>query len=179
MRVLEVVREADIPDAWVGAGVLRDLVWDQVYGWGFVPGRVRDVDIAYFDLGDLSAGNDDSVTGDLYRRWPEVPWEAKNQAAVHTWYPDRFGGGPVPALTSIHDAVRTWPETATAVAARLRPHDAIEICAPFGVDDLLDGVWRRNPRRVSAAQSLARLARQQPQRRWPSVSVIAPETDLA
>jgi len=27
MRVLEIVRRAGLPDAWVGAGVVRDLVW--------------------------------------------------------------------------------------------------------------------------------------------------------
>jgi hypothetical protein len=41
--------------------------------------------------------------------------------------------------------------------------------------DLLDGVWRRNPRRVDIQQSLARLARHQPATRWPRVSVVPPE----
>jgi hypothetical protein len=95
---------------------------------------------------------------------------------VHLWYHDRFGGDPVEPHTSIVDAVGTWPETATAVAVRLRAGDAIEVCAPYGLDDLLGGVWRRNPRRISIAQSLARLDRHQPSRRWPAVTVIRPET---
>jgi uncharacterized protein len=105
---------------------------------------------------------------------PHVPWEAKNQAAVHTWYSGKFGGGAVQRLTSINGAVATWPETATAVAVRLRTDDVIETCAPFGIADLLNGVWRRNPRRVSLEQSLARLERHQPQTRWPNVTVIPP-----
>jgi hypothetical protein len=174
VRVLEVVRDERISDAWVGAGVLRDLVWGELYGSGFSPDLVRDVDVAFFELGDLSRGHDGRVTDQLRRRLPGVPWEAKNQAAVHTWYADRFGGEGVDPLTSIHDAVGTWPETATAVAARLRADDVIEVCAPLGVDDLLNGIWRRNPRRVSIAESLARLRRHQPQARWPGVTVIPP-----
>jgi uncharacterized protein len=172
MRVLQAVRDEQIPDAWVGAGVLRDLVWGELFGAGFSPDEVRDVDVAFFDPQDLRRANDDSVTERLQRRLPEVPWEAKNQAAVHTWYPAKFGGAAVEPLTSIRDAVGTWPETATAVAVRLGADDAIETCAPLGIADLLNGVWRRNPRRVDLERSVARLARHQPAARWPRVSVI-------
>lgn len=175
MRVLTTVREARIPDAWVGAGALRDLVWGELYGSGFDPGRVRDVDVPFFDPADLSRANDDRVESRLYHRWLEVPWEARNQAAVHTWYAEKFGGDPVEPLTSIEDALGTWPETATAVAVRLTDDDRIEICAPFGLADLLGGVWRRNPRRLSLERSLARLARHRPQERWPAVKVIPPQ----
>jgi hypothetical protein len=172
--VLQCVRDERIPDAWVGAGALRDLVWGQLYGPGFRPGDVRDVDVAFFDPGDLSRGYDDLVTVRLSAGCPRVPWEARNQAAVHTWYADKFGGEPPAPLTSIEDAIGTWPETATAVVVRLGRDDELEVCAPFGVADLMDGVWRRNPRRVSLAESLARLERHRPAERWPRVAVISP-----
>jgi hypothetical protein len=175
LQVLTAVRDENLPDAWVGAGVLRDLVWGERYGSGFSPAEVRDVDVAFFDPHDLSRDHDDRVTRRLGRRLPGVPWEARNQAAVHTWYPGTFGGDPVEPLTSTHDALTTWPETATAVAVRLGPDDRVEISAPFGLDDLLDGVWRRNPRRVSLERSLARLERHQPRVRWPGVRVIPPQ----
>ncbi|GIM94424.1 nucleotidyltransferase family protein [Paractinoplanes toevensis] len=174
MNVFGAVRDEGLADAWIGAGVLRDLVWGERYGSGFRPENVRDVDVAFFDPADLSRDNDLRATGRLAGRLSGVLWEAKNQAAVHTWYPGRFGGGPVEALTSIRDAVATWPETATAVAARLTGDDTIEVCAPLGLEDLLDGVWRRNARRVSVEQSLARLARHDPGTRWPGVKVVPP-----
>jgi hypothetical protein len=174
LHVLETVRDEHIPAGWVGAGVLRDLVWGERYGSGFRPGQIRDVDVAFFDAHDLSHANDDRVTEQLHSRLPQVPWQARNQAAVHTWYADKFGGGPVEPLTSVHDAVATWPETATAVAVRLCTDDSIEVCAPLGLADLLDGVWQRNPRRVTVERSLARLERHQPQARWPGVTVIPP-----
>ncbi|GAA2581623.1 hypothetical protein GCM10010399_09250 [Dactylosporangium fulvum] len=95
-------------------------------------------------------------------------------AAVMTLSPERASAAERTALTSIHDAVGTWPETATAVAVRLNADDVSEICAPLGVDDLLNGVWQCNPRRVTIVQSLARLERHQPQLRWPGITVIPP-----
>jgi len=177
MGVLRAVRQAGLPDAWVGAGVLRDLVWGELYGPGFTPGEVHDVDVAFFDPANLSRCRDEQATARLLAEGPGIPWQARNQAAVHTWYNAKFGGEPVAPLRSIADAVATWPETATTVAIRLEPDgagDEIEICAPFGLSDLLGGVWRRNPRRVSLDVSRARLARHQPARRWPGVRVIPP-----
>lgn len=172
LRVLGVVRDCGLPDAWVGAGAVRDLVWGERFGDGFDPSSVRDVDVVFFDPTDLSRANDDRATARLVAAWPEPRWEAKNQAAVHTWYPAKFGGGPVAPLRGIAEAVATWPEYATAVAVRVDADDRIGVCAPHGLDDLLDGVWRRNPTRVGPEISRQRLARQRPAERWPGVRVM-------
>lgn len=179
-RVLEVVAACGAADAWVAAGVIRDLVWDERYGTGFDPAEVKDVDVIFFEPDDLSPAREEAVERALRAAAPDVPWQAKNQAAVHHWYGARFGradtgAGPVEVepLTSIADAVGTFPETATAVACRLGP-DGIEVVAPFGLQDLLTGIWQSNPRRVSMEEALARIARKQPATRWPSVTVVAP-----
>jgi uncharacterized protein len=170
-RALEAVTVSGLPDAWIGAGAIRDVVWGQLHD-GFDPALVRDVDVAFFDPGDLSPDRDRGAQAAL-AAIAAFPWEASNQAAVHTWFHDYFGGAPVPPLRSVHDAVATWPETATCVAIRSIP-DGIEICAPHGLADLLDGVWRVNPVRVTPATSRARLARQRVGERWPRVRVIPP-----
>lgn len=172
VRALGVVRDSGLPDAWIGAGAVRDLVWGERYGDGFDPSSVRDVDVVFFDPADLSRDHDEWATARLVAAWPEPPWEAKNQAAVHTWYPAKFGGDPVAPLRGIAEAVATWPEYATAVAVRLDADDRIGVCAPHGLDDLLDGVWRRNPARASPEVSRRRLARHRPAERWPGVRVV-------
>jgi hypothetical protein len=174
MDVLTVVRGSELPDAWVGAGALRDLVWGELSGRGFRPAEVRDIDVAFFDPADLSRERDARATERLGAIRPELPWEASNQAAVHTWYAEEFGGGPVAPLGSVAEGVATWPETATAVVVRLDAAGGIDVCAPLGLSDLLDGVWRRNPARVSLAVSRERLARHRPAERWPGIRVVPP-----
>jgi hypothetical protein len=174
LAVLTTVRDSSLPDAWVGAGAIRDLVWGELFGRGFDPADIRDVDVPFFDPDDLSRDRDDQATELLHQFQPGIPWEAKNQAAVHTWYARKFGGDPVAPLRNIADAVATWPETATTIAVRVGVSGEIEICAPLGLTDLLTGVWRRNPRRVSLDRSRARLARHRPRQRWPGVTVIEP-----
>ncbi len=179
VHVLNVVAASGLPDAWVGAGVLRDLVWGHRHD-GFDPGAVRDIDVAFFDPDDLSRRRDDIAQQHL-ESMANLPWEATNQAAVHTWYAEHFHEDPVPPLASVHDAVATWPETATCVAVRsaldgveVCAANGIEVCAPYGLDDLLHGVWRRNPARLSVAASTARLARHRVAERWPTVVVHDP-----
>ncbi len=170
MSVLCAVRDCAPPDWWVGAGAVRDLVWDLREG-GFDPQRVKDVDVAFFDPHDLSRERDAAVEHALIARLPCVTWDAKNQAAVHTWYAQRFGVAVEP-LSSMAEAVATWPEVATSVAVRLLDDDRVEFIAPFGLDDLLDGIYRRNPRRITLAEYRRRLAAKQVPERWPSVRVL-------
>jgi hypothetical protein len=90
---------------------------------------------------------------------------------VHTWYLQRFGIAVKP-LKSTADGVATWPETATSVAVRLDANDDLKVTAPCGLDDLLNGVCRRNPRRVSVDEYHRRLKDKQVLTRWPRIVVV-------
>ena len=176
MEVLRAVQDCDPPDWWVGGGVLRNLVWDRLHRGALDPALVKDVDVAFYDAADLRPERDLEVERALRARLPGVRWDAKNQAAVHTWYPRRFGVVVEP-LASAADGVATWPETATAVAVRLErrggePDGRLLVTAGHGLDDLLGLVWRRNPRRVTVAEYRRRLAAKRVAERWPMVRVV-------
>jgi hypothetical protein len=110
-RALDAAAASGLPDAWIGAGVIRDIVWGPLAG-GFTPASVKDIDVAFFDPDDLGPTRDEAAEKALQAQ-ADLPWEATNQAAVHTWYHRYFGGAPVAAFRGIHEAVASWPETGT------------------------------------------------------------------
>src|SRR5258708_13607320 len=129
MSILETVRRCNPPDWLVGAGVIRNLVWDHLHQYQ-TPTPLADIDVIFFDPQDVRPQRDRMVQQQLARRLPHVGWEATNQAAVHLWYEDVFGFS-VPALHSSEEAVGTGPETATSVAVQLLSTWEIYIRPPF------------------------------------------------
>jgi hypothetical protein len=170
-RLLFALGDAALPDAWIGGAVVRDVVWGRLCG-GFDPGTVQNVHVAFFDTSDLSPDRDVAATERLRSLLPGVPWEATNQAAVHTWYHERYGGDPIKPFSSVEEAVATWQETAICLAVRRL--GTFEVLAPIGLEDLMGGVWRRNPRGATREQSRARLEQQRVRERWPAVRVVEP-----
>jgi hypothetical protein len=169
MDALAAAREVDPPDWLIGAGAIRDLVWDHVHGCR-EPHRPKDVDLVFYD--DASGARSEQSVLDAVRALaPNVPWDVHNQATVHLWYPEAFGV-EVDPLASSADAVATWPETASAVAIRLLADDALDVVAPFGLEDLFGLVWRRNSRRVTTEEYVLRIGRKQVASRWPRARVL-------
>ena len=170
MQALRAARDVDAPDWLINAGAIRDAVWDDLHDRS--PAKPRDVDLGFFDPGGLSPERDAEVEAALRERAPDLPWEAKNQAAVHLWYPKRFGF-EVPPFRNTAEAVATFPLTAACVGVRLLPDDELLVVAPYGLDDLLGGVCRHNPTRVPRSfyeEWLA--ARSHWQERWPRLRYI-------
>jgi uncharacterized protein len=172
MSAMVAARDADPPDWLITAGALRDAVWDDLHG--LPPTTMpRDIDLGFFDPDDLTAARDQAVEDDLRARAPGLPWEAKNQAAVHLWYPRRFGLAVAP-FRSTAEAVATYPETTTCVGLRLLADDDMLVVAPHGLDDLFDCVCRHNPTRVSADFYAQRVAAKGWRSRWPRMRYVAP-----
>jgi hypothetical protein len=163
-RALRAAREVGAPDWLICAGAIRDAVWDALHDRP--PAVPRDVDVGFFDPDDLGDDRDRAVEAALRVREPDLPWHAKNQAAVHLWYPERFGI-EVPPFRSCAEAVATFPETASCVGVRLLPDDDMLVVAPHGLDDLLGGVCRHNPTRVPVSAYEQRVAEKGWRSRWP------------
>jgi uncharacterized protein len=175
MEALRAARDVGAPDWLVTAGVIRDVVWDDAHGRP--PGRPRDIDVAFFDPSELTAARDREVEEHLRARAPGLPWEAKNQAAVHLWYPRVFGFEVAP-FRSTEEAVATFPETATCVGVRLLADDDMLVVAPYGLGDLLGCVCRHNPARVPASFHRRRVAEKGWRTRWPSLRFVTPDDGL-
>lgn len=162
MRRLGTVEGLGLPDAWIGAGLIRGAVWDALCG--FDPAAPDDVDVVYFDPRAPSPTADTALEARLRALDPAVPWSVRNQARMHA----RNGHAP---YADTADAMWHWPETATAVAARTRA-GRIELLAPHGVADLLGLVVRPGPAYAHRPQEVWRRVREKGWvRRWPGLTL--------
>jgi uncharacterized protein len=164
MEALRVAREVAAPDWLISAGAIRDTVWDDLHDRP--PALPRDIDVNFFDPSDLTPARDEAVEAALRERAPQLPWEAKNQAAVHLWYPRVFGV-EVPPFDATAEAVATFPETASCVGVRLLADEDLLVVAPYGLADLFGCVCRHNPARVSRDFYERRAAEKGWASRWP------------
>jgi len=161
-------------DQWcIGAGALRNLVWDALSG-NVRRSALCDIDVAFFAADDVSSARDQALQHRLCALMPGWPWEVTNQAGVHWWFEQHFGH-PVAPLASLADAVATWPEYATAVAVTLAKDDSISVIAPYGLSDLFTMTVRHNPARASVATYRQRVAQKKYRDRWPEVTIIDAE----
>lgn len=145
-HLLEVVRRMRLPDCWIGAGFVRAAVWDHLHGRQMSP-LSGDVDVLWFDPGRISPSIDQQIQTELRALVPSVAWSVKNQARMHL----RNGDAP---YASTLDAMRYWPETATAVAVRRSDQGRCEIAAPYGLDDLVGLILRPTPRFASEKRQI-------------------------
>ena len=155
IRCLQAVQVLPVAGAWIGAGFVRNLVWDAAAG---VRTELDDVDVLWFQ-GDGDRGRDAVLEGMLRSVLPDVPWSVRNQARMH----DRNGDAP---YDSVSHAMEHWPETATAVAVRLDEDGALDVLAPFGLMDLFGLRVRPTPYMVSRADRRAVFAGRSVSKRW-------------
>jgi hypothetical protein len=161
-RILTMVASLDLPDCWVGAGFVRNAVWDSLHDYG-VAAPMGDVDVVWFDAARADPAVDREVQARLCGLDGDIAWSVKNQSRMHV----RNGDPPYRSAT---DAMRHWPETATAVGVRWEGGD-IGIAAPFGLDDLFDLVVRPTARFQGEKHQifLDRVRDKRWQERWPKL----------
>jgi hypothetical protein len=147
-HALHLVGSLGLPDCWIGAGCIRNAVWDDLHGKP-VSRPVGDVDVVWFDRGRTYASEDQRLEASLRAMEPSIDWSVRNQARMHL-------GNDDPPYASVTQAMRHWPETATAVAARQVGSGGYEITAPFGLEDLFTLVLRPTPRFTGEKYSIFR-----------------------
>ena len=154
-----------LPNPWIVAGALAQTVWNHRYGLPPTHG-IADIDLVYFDP-DLAQATEAAHQARL-AGFP-IPLDVKNQARVHQWYEAKFGR-PLAPYRSVPDAIATYPTTATAIGICMH-EGRMDLCAPFGTDDLLAGIVRPNKALVTEAAYTAKAARWR--RLWPQLRIEA------
>ncbi|MFA6429691.1 MAG: nucleotidyltransferase family protein [Patescibacteria group bacterium] len=136
MTILRHVESLSLPDWYIGAGFVRNKIWDALHGYASRT-PLNDIDVVYFDPINISEAHDHHLERQLLTLDPTLPWSVKNQARMHS----RNGDAP---YTDTVDAFSHWPETATCIGVRLI-NGHVEVKAPLGIEDLLALRVRPNP----------------------------------
>lgn len=165
MRIVGIVAGLGLPDCWVAAGAIRNAVWDHLHGYPPSPPS-SDVDVIWYDPRRLDPARDRVLEARLRAHDAAIDWSVKNQARMHL----RNGDAPYASAT---EAMRHWPDTATAVGVHLGAGGEIEVAAPFGLADLFALAVRPTPRFMADKRALyrARVADKAWQRTWPGLTI--------
>jgi uncharacterized protein len=144
-EILRRLPSLQLPDAWLVAGCLFQTVWNLQSGRAPTAG-IKDYDLFYFDGSDLSEQGEAAVGAriDACLRDLGVTIETKNQARVHTWYPQWFGK-PYAPLHSSRDGIERFLVPCTCVGLQPDADGTPVLYAPYGLDALYGGILRPNP----------------------------------
>ena len=168
MRVLEGLRDLDLPDWRLVSGCVYQTAWNALTGRAADYG-LKDYDAVYFDP-DTSYEAEDAFIKQAAATF-EAPLDAmvevRNQARVHLWFEGKFGE-PYAPLSCTDEALERFVCTAFAVAIRLERDGRISLAAPFGLDDLFAMRLRPNPSRAINPAGFARVAASA-SARWPEL----------
>lgn len=170
MSALRAVRELRLPSWCIGAGAIRNLVWDHLHRFERAT-EPDDVDLIFYEPGNLSQDFEQSLGLALSSKMPSLKWDIVNQARVHHWLQSAHGRSAEP-LQSLREGVASWPEVATCVGVTLTESEQIEVLAPHGLQDLFEMIIRWNPERVSREVFMNRVAQKRFVERWPRVRVV-------
>jgi len=169
MRVLSVARHLNLPDWLVFSGAVYQPVLNHLTGRPLDYG-IKDYDLGYFDVSDLSYEAEDVVIRRVKAGFDEPlrsMVEVRNQARVHLWFEAKFSE-PYGPLSCTAEALERFASPTFAVGVRLESDDRLHIEAPFGLADLFALRVRPNPRRktVGFARTSADV-----RRRWPELVI--------
>ncbi|HVJ41499.1 MAG TPA: nucleotidyltransferase family protein [Dongiaceae bacterium] len=164
-RILERLPMLDLPQVCLVAGCVWQPYLNLRSGRG-VADQINDYDVFYFDSTDLGFEAEDKAIrrASLLFQDIDAVIELRNQARIHLWYPDRFGV-PCPPMTSAIEAVSRFPVLGTCLGLS-QSHDGSTVAiAPYGWEDLMQGILRPNPRCVDPGAFARKAASYQ--NRWP------------
>ncbi|WP_133504466.1 nucleotidyltransferase family protein [Marinomonas balearica] len=164
VKALECVARLGLPQCFIAAGFVRNLVWDSLHNLE-TSTLLNDVDVIYYDSSESSPLAYLLYETQLSACMPDLNWQVRNQATMH----ERNGDMP---YTSVLDAMSYWPEKETAIAVRKLTLNHYECISAFGLKSLFNRRITRNPKR-SRETFEQRVNSKGWLVRWPSLSVAS------
>jgi len=160
MRALCAVRSLKLSDWLIGAGFVRNLIWDHQFG---THTRLNDIDVVYYCAKNTHPETDYDLEVQLLQLEPTLPWSVTNQARMHSKNGD-------PPYHDTMDALSYWPEKQTAIGVMLDDRDHVVLKHCFDLDLQFNETICPNPKRGMAVFE-KRLSSKDWLTRWPTLRV--------
>ena len=164
MDILHVAQKLNLPDWMIGAGFVRNKVWDYLHGYKNEKVLTRDIDLIYFDKNNIDENKDSQLSKETKEN-TGVDWEIVNQAYTHKWHNRE-------SYRDAEEALADWVETPTCVAVSINNEGKLQLYAPHGIDDLVNLTVRKNPRCSDAGSYESRVTSKRWKEKWPKLNII-------
>ena len=166
MNIIQTASSLNLHDWIIGAGFVRNKVWDHLSGIEKEVVDTNDIDLVYFD----PKGNDkeaDKKLSDTLMNQTGIKWEVKNQVYMHT-------RNNLPPYKSTEDAISHWPETVTAVGVTVDKDGDLKLIAPYGINDLVNFVIRPTPIFATKTEVIKeRVKEKKWVEKWPKLTFVS------
>jgi hypothetical protein len=159
MEALKSARELALPGWCIGAGFVRNLVWDKIHGFAEMT-PLNDIDVLYYDRSSFDEAFEKECERWLAVLQPGPEWSVKNQARMHI----KYGARP---YISVEDALAHWCETCTPVAVTLDAKENLKLIAPLGIADLTACISRPTSFTRAHPEKMAQYKARMEEKNWP------------
>lgn len=163
------VQTLDLNEYYIGAGCMTQTVWNHKFGKPHAYG-IKDIDIVYFDRDHMDSESENEMELKIKAKLEHlgIKIDVKNQASVHLWYHHKFGKEIQP-YASLEAAIDSWPTTATALGIRVDSNKGLKVYAPFGLEDLFNGIVRPNKKQIT--QNIYEAKASAWKEKWPELEI--------
>src|SRR3989344_5459213 len=166
MEIISRASALNLPDWIIGAGFVRNKVWDYLSGNKKEAVDTNDIDLVYFDPNGNDQETDEKLSEEL-KKQTGINWEIVNEFYAHKW-------NNLPPYKSTEDAISQWPETITAVGVTLGKDNKLKLIAPYGIEDLVHFIVRPSPdfrERLGVVEQ--RVKDKKWLEKWPQIKIIS------
>ena len=170
MNILYTAENLNLPDWLIGAGFIRNKVWDYLHGYTKAWLDTNDIDLVYFDPDGNDERADEKLSTELKEK-TGLNWEVVNEAYAHKWYASK-----PPPYASSKDAVSKWPETATCIGVKIE-NQKLQLIAPYGIYDLVSLIVKPNPGFINNKDNVKKVVSERVKRKkwlekWPQLKIL-------
>ena len=160
MNILQTAEKLNLPDWVIGAGFIRNKIWDYLHGYNKSKVDTADIDLVYYNPN----GNDQKSDKELSEKLTKetgISWEIVNEFYAHKW-------NNLPPYQSTEDALSHWPETATAIGVKLE-NGKLKLLAPYGIGDLINLIIKPSPKFTDIEKVKERVKQKKWLEKWPKL----------